>query len=343
MMELWALSAVVAVVAAIALAQHSSKQRAEAQRVQSEAAWRAATNDPGVAYVVEQLSSHELPPLETPTLNLQRNEFCFYTTEAEYHEMRTVTKRIDYAGVTTRIRVMRGVYLRSGSFAPRRVTEDQLLLQDVGVLHFTNKRLIFLGGRKNITIPRTSILGIDPMRDAIEVQKSSGRNPVFVNRDYRRSICMNAAASRFLDGVSIRPIGQSSVRLVAEDPVRREVLAGIMAAVNAFKPFQRHLIELMTTNGVHADGGRIGTYLKAVNAFATTCRRLLDYTAQIPEELRGRLGAALVTLAATQMCFEADVRNGTITKDSLVPLLDSVTALINVVGYVADCLAADVN
>jgi hypothetical protein len=37
------------------------------------------------------------------------------------------------------------------------------------------------------------------MGDAIGIEKTSGRNPVFTNKDHRPAICMNAAASRLLN------------------------------------------------------------------------------------------------------------------------------------------------
>jgi hypothetical protein len=140
-----------------------------------------------------------LPSVHTPAVNLQSGEDCFYVTEADHYEMRTVTKQITYSGVTTRVRVMRGVYLRSGSFTPRRVTKDELTFLSTGILYFTNKRIIFMGSKKNLVLTRRSILGVNPMRDAIEIEKTSGRNPVFAIKDYRRAICMNAAASRFIN------------------------------------------------------------------------------------------------------------------------------------------------
>jgi hypothetical protein len=255
--------------------------------------------------------------------------------------MRTVTKRINYAGVTTRVRLMRGVYLRSGSFIPQRITEEQLLFQDTGFLFFTNNRLIFNGCKKNVVLTRKTIVGINPKRDAIEVEKTAGRNPVFVNKDYRRAICMNAAASRFLEGENIRPMSQPSERFVTGGSERKEVLAGMIAAFNAFKPYLRQLNDVISAHGDAMVGEPIESYLKAVRAFVGTGKRLLEYTALLPEELRRRLGLALETVEATQMCFEVDAKSGPMTNNALVPLLDSVTALVEMWGTVAEHLAAD--
>src|SRR3989454_7585624 len=176
------IAAVALLIGVVVLALLWSSKRAEAERIRSEQEWVAACNDSEVNQIVEQLCGDQLPSIETPRLSLQRGEFCFYVTEAGHYEMRTVTKRIEYAGITTSIRLKRGVYLRSGSFTPRRGTEEQLLFQDTGILYFTDKRLIFFGARKNVVITRKAILGVNPMRDAVEVEKTSGRNPVFVNK-----------------------------------------------------------------------------------------------------------------------------------------------------------------
>jgi hypothetical protein len=41
------------------------------------------------------------------------------------------------------------------------------------------------------------------------------------------------------------------------------------------------------------------------------------------------------------MCFEVDAKSGPMTNNALVPLLDSVTALVEMWGTVAEHLAAD--
>src|SRR5439155_15276805 len=101
-------------------------------------------------------------PIDVP-INLQRGEICFHVLRVEHKELRTVTKRVNYAGYSTSIKVAKGVYLRSGSYVPQRVTNEEMVQIDSGILYFTNKRLIFDGAKKNLTLTKKTILSIDPM------------------------------------------------------------------------------------------------------------------------------------------------------------------------------------
>ena len=122
------------------------------------------------------------PTVEVP-INLQRNETCHFEASTRLLEMRTVTKGVAYHGPTVRIKIMKGVYYRAGAFKGQRIKEDVLQEIDRGTLYVTNKRVIFLGDRKNKTFTYRSILGFVPYSDAIEIERTSGKNPVFVLDD----------------------------------------------------------------------------------------------------------------------------------------------------------------
>jgi hypothetical protein len=195
-MEL-AIFAVIALIVAVVIGLVQSGK--EAERKANEERWLSACEDPEVKSEVKRLTEAALTPIDVP-INLQRGEICFHVILVEHRELRTVTKRVNYAGVSTSFKVAKGVYIRSGSYVPQRVTNEEMVYLDSGILYFTNKRLIFDGTKKNMTLTKKTILSIDPMRDAIEVQKSSGRNPFFINPDYKEAIFMNAAAIRFMYG-----------------------------------------------------------------------------------------------------------------------------------------------
>jgi hypothetical protein len=122
------------------------------------------------------------PEIAAP-INLQRGEVCHYYTATELNEMRTETVRTNYAGPSARIRIMKGVYYRIGSVRTERVTREVLRPVDSGTLYVTNKRLIFDGSRKNSTIRLSNILAITPYAGAVEVEKTTGRNPLFMVDD----------------------------------------------------------------------------------------------------------------------------------------------------------------
>lgn len=78
---------------------------------------------------------------------------------------------------------MKGVYYRVGSTRTARVTREVLRHIDTGTLYVTNKRLIFDGTRKNSVIRLPNILSVIPYSDGVEVEKTSGRNPIFTMND----------------------------------------------------------------------------------------------------------------------------------------------------------------
>lgn len=56
----------------------------------------------------------------------------------------------------------------------------ELRLLDSGTLYLTNKRIIFLGHKKNSNIKLDKILSVTPYSNGIEVVKDAGRNPIFL-------------------------------------------------------------------------------------------------------------------------------------------------------------------
>ena len=124
------------------------------------------------------IENGELKIVQVP-INLQRNEQCYFATWVDWLENRTVTKRINYGGPTARIKIMKGVYYRLGSIGVQRITSEEVHLIDSGQLYLTNKRIIFVGGKKNSNIPLNKILSINPYSDGVEVEKDSGKSPIF--------------------------------------------------------------------------------------------------------------------------------------------------------------------
>lgn len=124
------------------------------------------------------IENGELPVIAVP-INLQKNELCYFSSEVDWLENRTVTKRINYGGPTARIKIMKGVYYRAGSMGVQRVTSEELKFIDSGQLYLTNKRIIFVGNKKNSNIQISKILSINPYSDGVGVEKDSGISPIF--------------------------------------------------------------------------------------------------------------------------------------------------------------------
>ncbi len=118
----------------------------------------------------------DLPTL-VPDINLQKSEHLYFTAAIDWMEYRKVSKGVNYAGPTARIKIAKGVYYRIGSLKTQSVSDDILKVIDSGQLYLTNKRLIFVGNRGNKTIGIHKILTINPYSNGVDIQKDSGKSP----------------------------------------------------------------------------------------------------------------------------------------------------------------------
>ena len=117
-------------------------------------------------------------PVKQVGINLQKSEQCYYSTSVEWLETRTVTQRINYGGPSYRIKIMKGFYYRAGSVKVQRISTEQLQTIDRGTFYVTNKRLIFVGNKKNSNIHLAKILSITPYSDGIGIEKDTGKSPI---------------------------------------------------------------------------------------------------------------------------------------------------------------------
>ena len=124
------------------------------------------------------LENNPLPEIVTEIV-LQKSEIChFQTYNVNWYELRTVTTRVAYSGYSTRIKIAKGFYLRTGSYTPRTYTTEQMKLIDSGTLYLTNKRIIFSGRLKSSNIRLEKIIDYEPYSDGVEIRKDAGKNPV---------------------------------------------------------------------------------------------------------------------------------------------------------------------
>lgn len=148
-------------------------------RVDIDAATQAQLDRFRWFWLVEQGT---FPTVAAP-INLQRDEVCHFAAAADLHEVRTETARSYSSATSVRIKIMKGVYYRVGSTSTSRVTRDVLRHIDSGTLYVTSKRVIFDGARKNHAIRLSNVLSVIPYSDGVELEKTSGRNPIFIVND----------------------------------------------------------------------------------------------------------------------------------------------------------------
>jgi hypothetical protein len=123
-----------------------------------------------------QIENGNIPTIITD-ISLQKSEVCYFFTDIDWLEQRTVTTRVNYSGPSFRVKITKGLSYRVGSIAPQRITEDIWKTIDSGKLYLTNKRVIFMGGKGNKTITINKILDFNVYTNGIEIQKDSGKSP----------------------------------------------------------------------------------------------------------------------------------------------------------------------
>jgi len=100
-----------------------------------------------------------------------------------------------YGGVS--IRVMRGLYYRTGTFKGNPVDTTQLVHVDTGFLGVTDKHIYFAGNIKNFRIKYENIVAFHPYGDGIGVQRDAqnAKPQVFITDDgwFTCNLIMNLA------------------------------------------------------------------------------------------------------------------------------------------------------
>lgn len=122
------------------------------------------------------IENGDIPEIDVD-IKLQRNEKCYFSCNTEWHEHRKVTRRIQYGGPVLRFKLLPGLYWRMGDLGFRQISDDVLAHIDTGRLFLTNKRLIFMGSRKNTTIRLNKIIDFTPYKNGVDIQKDSGKSP----------------------------------------------------------------------------------------------------------------------------------------------------------------------
>ena len=128
-----------------------------------------------------------LPEIEEVELNLRPNETCHFRGTCEWKELRKETSGYSYAGATYRFKVAKGLYLRAGSIAVTRQSEDVWKTIDIGRFYFTSHRVVFRGTKGNKTIALNKILEFAVYQDGIALEKDTGKSP-FIGFDFNTTV-----------------------------------------------------------------------------------------------------------------------------------------------------------
>jgi hypothetical protein len=119
-----------------------------------------------------------LEPAYAPVL-LKKGEYCVHVAAAEALEDRSRTVRLGYHGPVARIPLWHGLSYRIGSVQAVRQTERYQHSFGVGALCMTNKRFLWIGTEKSISISLSNIVRFDPYTDGINIFKGTGKPLLF--------------------------------------------------------------------------------------------------------------------------------------------------------------------
>jgi hypothetical protein len=128
---------------------------------------------------------------------IQKNEVCIYRLDnCELLERKTITKRVSYSGLSSNIRIMKGLSYRVGSYNVASQKETVDISKGKGVINVTSKRVMFKGLDGATTINNSTIVDIQPYSDAVVITKSTGKPLTIKTKDAIRLYQYLRAATR---------------------------------------------------------------------------------------------------------------------------------------------------
>lgn len=125
------------------------------------------------------LIEHEDLPVKETTMDLQENESCYFSSDAEWLEDQTTTNDKKNEEPVSPVKIKKGEFYRAGTLDIQSINPGELQLIESGQVFLTNQRIIFTGTKKNSDIKLKEILSINPFKDGVEIEKENGKSPVF--------------------------------------------------------------------------------------------------------------------------------------------------------------------
>lgn len=168
-------------------------------------------------------------------LNLKRDESCFFASPATLYEERT-TRRYVSGSRGVSIRIAKGVSYRVGSSRGYYVPVSHVVAVCDGTFSITNKRCIFSGARKTVTVELEDLLSFDSFDDGIQLHhpRSKGLQVFkFSDGEYAAAVLsglLNPVAAPSNALPFAQPIGaQPSVRSSATPWYKRPPLSLVVS------------------------------------------------------------------------------------------------------------------
>jgi hypothetical protein len=122
-----------------------------------------------------------LSPRPVPaTFVLRSGEACYLTANSIWKQMKVIKHHMGSRGHVQSIRIMKGWSYRISGMKPIYQSEEVLAPISNGIFSITNKRLVFEGDRRSMTVNFKSLVDYQLYTDAIEIRKSRGPNEFFM-------------------------------------------------------------------------------------------------------------------------------------------------------------------
>ncbi len=118
------------------------------------------------------IESGDVPTVAVEAGLLRNRERPYATREAEWFELRERREAYRRAGASGRVRLAKGIYLRSGEVGVKKIVEETLELIDSGRAHLTDQRLILAGRRGRDSVEVDEITAVSPFENGIEIVRA---------------------------------------------------------------------------------------------------------------------------------------------------------------------------
>jgi hypothetical protein len=137
------------------------------------------------AFMLAQIDSGKLPEVtivddSLAGVILKPNEVAHWVAGAVLVKRKNVTTRVNYGGVTTSIKICRGVHYRTGSVKVARETTEVIATEDAGTFWLTNERIGFKGPRKHFTLTYAQIGAFELGDGVLQIFKNGRENPYLI-------------------------------------------------------------------------------------------------------------------------------------------------------------------
>lgn len=139
-------------------------------------------------YTLGLIEQGSLPSIENKDdLNIifKPDEILHFGAPSQLNKIKKVTKRINYAGWTGSIKIMKGVRYRIGSIGVQTKTQEILAIEDIGIIYITSQRIGFKGNKKQFNILLNKILSFELFAEGLFIFKQGRETPYILTlEDY---------------------------------------------------------------------------------------------------------------------------------------------------------------